>query len=214
MSDLGLFFNNNICLIKKKILLCIFPILFIFGYKHIKFEGVEISNKLKVGELAPNFSLPDIECNLRKLSDFLADKECKLQSLSEFRKKNIVINFFISSFTSTCTKEMCAFRDSMARLMGLQAQVIGISANDPAVNYSFAEKHKLPFPILSDHKGKVIKKYGVENTNFKNLEGTSDAKRSIFIIDKKGVIQYVWITDDPTEEPDYDQIERTLAKIA
>jgi len=198
---------------EKQFVLYIFPTLFIMGTIIINLRYVEISNKLKVGDLAPNFALPDIECKLRNLSDFLADKECKLQSLSDFSNKNIVINFFISAFTSTCTKEMCAFRDSMARLMGLKAQVIGISANDPAVNYAFAEKHKLPFPILSDHKGKVIKKYGVENTNLRGFEGTSDAKRSIFIIDKKGKIQYIWITEDPTVEPNYNQIEKTLAKI-
>jgi len=198
---------------EKQFVSHIFPTLFIIVTIIINLRYVEISNKLKVGDLAPNFALPDIECKLRSLSDFLANAECKLQSLSDFSNKNIVINFFISAFTSTCTKEMCAFRDSMARLMGLKAQVIGISANDPAVNYAFAEKHKLPFPILSDHKGKVIKKYGVENTNFRGFEGTSDAKRSIFIIDKKGKIQYIWITEDSTVEPNYDQIEKILAKI-
>ncbi|MCJ7714838.1 peroxiredoxin [Candidatus Bathyarchaeota archaeon] len=169
--------------------------------------------RIKVGDLAPNFNLPDIECKLRSLSEFLPGTECKLQNLSEFINKNVVIAFFISAFTATCTKEMCAFRDSVARLIGLKAQVIGISTNDPAVNQAFAEKNKLPFPILSDYKGQVIKKYGVEKTNFRELEGYSVAKRSIFIVDKKGIIRYTWITDDPKVEPDYDQIEKTLATI-
>lgn len=169
--------------------------------------------KLKVGDLAPDFALPDIECKLKKLSDFLSNTECKLESLSNFEDKNIVINFFISSFTDPCTKEACAFRDSMARLMGLKAQVIGITANDPNMNYSFAKKHKLPFPILSDDKGEVIKKYGVENRVCKGRKWCSDAKRSVFIIDKKGIIQYIWITEDPLVEPDYDKITRILEKI-
>ena len=169
--------------------------------------------KLKVGDLAPDFALPDIECKLKKLSDFLSINKCKLHGLSTFENKNIVINFFISAFTDPCTKEMCTFRDSMARLMGLKAQIIGITANDPDMNYSFAKEHKLPFPILSDHKGEVIKKYGVENKLCKGRNWCSDAKRSVFVIDKKGIIRYIWITDDPLVEPDYSEISKILEKI-
>jgi glutaredoxin-dependent peroxiredoxin len=80
----------------------------------------------QVGEKIPDFSLPDIDL--------------KLRSLREFEGQKVVLAFFVGAFTSVCTKEMCAFRDSMARLIDLKAQVVGISVNDPFSNKGFSEK--------------------------------------------------------------------------
>ena len=85
-----------------------------------------MSTKIKVGDKAPDFTLPD------------TDK--KPRSLKEFLGKKIVLAFFVGAFTSTCTKEMCEFRDSMARLIDLNAQVIGISVNDPFIKQSILQK--------------------------------------------------------------------------
>jgi peroxiredoxin len=156
-------------------------------------------NQIKVGAEAPQFTLPDT--NLRQ------------RSLKQFLGKKTVLAFFVGAFTSVCTKEMCAFRDSMARLIDLKAQVIGISVNDPFSNKAFAEKNRLPFPILSDYNRQVIKAYGIETTDFVGLKGYSVAKRSIFIMDKNGIIRYVWTTEDPSVEPDYNEIENALEKI-
>jgi peroxiredoxin len=158
-----------------------------------------MANKIKVGDKAPDFTLPDTEMKSRSLKEFLGNK--------------VVIAFFVGAFTSVCTKEMCAFRDSMARLTDLEAQIIGISVNDPFSNRAFVEKNRLTFPILSDYNRQAIKAYGVENSNFGGLDGYTVAKRSIFIADKKGAIRYVWTTDDPMIEPDYKEIENALEKI-
>jgi len=91
-----------------------------------------VATVLKVGEKAPDFSLPDTEL--------------KPRSLTEFQGSKVVLAFFVGAFTSVCTKEMCAFRDSMARLVNLKAKVIGISVNDPFSNKGFAEKNRLTFP--------------------------------------------------------------------
>jgi len=101
----------------------------------------------------------------------------------------------------------------MARLIGLKAQVIGVSVNDPFSNKAFAEKNRLSFPILSDVNREVIKLYNLESPDFAGIKGYSVAKRSIFVLDKKGVVRYTWITDDPTVEPNYDKIERVLAGL-
>ena len=156
-------------------------------------------NQIKVGYEAPQFTLPDTNLEQRSLKQFLG--------------KKTVLAFFVGAFTSVCTKEMCAFRDSMARLIDLKAQVIGISVNDPFSNKAFAKKNRLPFPILSDYNRQVIKAYGIETTDFVGLKGYSVAKRSIFIIDKNGIIRYVWTTEDPSVEPDYKEIENALEKI-
>jgi peroxiredoxin len=158
-----------------------------------------MANHIKVGDKAPDFTLPDTELKKRTLKEFLGHK--------------IVIAFFVGAFTSVCTKEMCAFRDSMARLTDLEAQVIGISVNDPFSNKAFAEKNRLTFPILSDYNRQAIKAYGVETPNFGGLDGYTVAKRSIFIVATNGTIQYVWTTDNPTIEPNYKEIEAALEKI-
>jgi len=76
-----------------------------------------MSSKIKVGDKAPDFTLADIDMKPRSLSEFLGQK--------------IVLAFFVGAFTSTCTKEMCEFRDSMARLIDLNAQVIGVKRKRP-----------------------------------------------------------------------------------
>ncbi len=154
---------------------------------------------VKVGDKAPDFTLHDVDL--------------KLRSLSEFFGQNVVLAFFVGAFTSVCTKEMCAFRDSMARLIDLKAQVIGISVNDPFSNKAFAEKNRLPFPILSDYKREAIKEYGLELPNFAGLNGYTVAKRSIFILDKEGTVRYTWVSEDPAVEPNYQEIEKALEQI-
>jgi peroxiredoxin len=158
-----------------------------------------MANQIEVGDKAPQFTLPDTNLKQRSLKQFIG--------------KKTVLAFFVGAFTSVCTKEMCAFRDSMARLVDLKAQVIGISVNDPFSNKAFAEKNRLPFPILSDYNRQVIKAYGIETTDFVGLKGYSVAKRSIFIMDKNGIIRYIWTTEDPSVEPDYKEIEAALEKI-
>jgi len=139
--------------------------------------------------------------------------DLKSKSLQEFLGRNVVLAFFVGAFTSTCTKEMCAFRDSMARLIDLKAQVVGISVNDPFSNKAFSDKNRLPFPILSDYKREVIKDYGLELPDFAGLRGYTVAKRSIFILDKDGVVRYGWVSDDPAVEPNYDEIQKALEQI-
>jgi peroxiredoxin len=156
-------------------------------------------NLVKVGDKAPDFTLPDTDMKQRSLQEFLG--------------KKMVLAFFVGAFTSVCTKEMCAFRDSMARLIDLKAQVIGVSVNDPFSNKEFAEKNRLTFPILSDYSRDIIKKYGVEMHNFAGLNGYTVAERSIFIVDKNGVVRYVWMSEDPTVEPNYAEIEKALKRI-
>jgi peroxiredoxin len=158
-----------------------------------------MSNKIKVGDKTPDFILPDADLKPRSLKEFLGQK--------------VVLAFFVGAFTSTCTKEMCEFRDSMARLVNLKAQVIGISVNDPFSNKAFAEKNRLPFPILSDYKREVIKTYGLESPNFAGLNGYTVAKRSIFILDEKGTVRYAWVSDNPAVEPNYQEIQNALEQI-
>ncbi len=158
-----------------------------------------MTRKLEVGKKAPDFALPDTSLKTRHLTDF--------------KGKKVVLAFFVGAFTSVCTKEMCTFRDSMARLTDLKAQVIGIAVTDPFSNKAFAEKNYLAFPILSDYNRKVIKAFGIEMPNFAGIAGYTVAKRAIFILDVNGVIRYIWMTENPEIEPNYSEIESFLEKM-
>jgi glutaredoxin-dependent peroxiredoxin len=157
-------------------------------------------NQIKVGDKAPNFTLPDVELNPRRLNEFLG--------------KKVVLAFFVGAFTSTCTKEVCTFRDSMARLIDLNAQVLGISVNDPFSNRAFSEKNRLPFPVLSDYNREVIKQWNLELHDFAGLIGYTVAKRSIFILDQRGIVRYIWISEDPSVEPNYEEIQKEIEQIS
>jgi len=154
---------------------------------------------VRIGEKAPNFTLPDVDMKNRSLQDFLGQK--------------VILAFFVGSFTRTCTMEVCAFRDSMAYLTEFDAQVIGVSVNDPFTNKSFAEKNYLPYPILSDYNREVVKLYGLESEDYMGLRGYTVAKRSILILDQQGVIRYIWLSDNPEVEPNYDELKTIVKQI-
>ena len=156
-------------------------------------------DKISVGQKAPDFTLPDTELKPRRLRDFL--------------DKKAVLAFYPGAFTSVCTKEMCTFRDSIAKLNDLKAQVVGISVNDPFSNKAFAERNMLNFPLLSDYNREVVGIYGVAAEDFAGLKGYTAAKRSIFVVDRERTVRYVWISEDPRAEPNYEEIERVLGEI-
>ena len=107
----------------------------------------------------------------------------------------------------------------MARLIDLKAQVIGIDITVPVENKSFAEKNRLPFPVLSDYKREVFEKYGLKFSDcgfYACCWGKGCypiAKRSIFILDENGVVRYSWISDNPALEPSYEEIQKALEQI-
>lgn len=155
---------------------------------------------VKVGEKAPEFTL--------------FDTEKKPRSLSEFSGKTVVLAFYPGAFTGVCTKEMCTLRDSLTKFNESNAQVIGISVDAPFANKAFASQNNLQFPLLCDYSREASKKYGGVYENFSGLTGYSAAKRSVFVVDKKGNIHYIWITENPGLEPNYDEITKLIAKIS
>jgi peroxiredoxin len=154
---------------------------------------------IEIGQKPPDFQLPDQDRVIRSLKDFVG--------------KKTVLAFFPGAFTGPCTREMCTFRDSMQALGELRAQVVGVSVNDPFSNKAFAETNRLQFPILSDYTTETVKNYNVFHENFAGLKGYTAAKRSIFILDAKGVVRYKWVSEDPGKEPDYEETKKQLSKL-
>jgi peroxiredoxin len=140
----------------------------------------------------------------------LHDQERKLRDLSEFQGKKIVLAFFPGAFTGVCTKEMCTFRDSLANLPG---DVVAVCVNDPFTNKAFADANRLQFPILSDYSRELVKRLNIFHNDFAGLKGYVAAKRSVFLLDQNGIVRYKWVSEDPTKEPNYEEIKTQLAKI-
>ncbi|MBN1448353.1 MAG: redoxin domain-containing protein [Bacteroidetes bacterium] len=152
-----------------------------------------------IGNHAPDFSLVDTSRERR--------------SLGEFKGKNTVLAFFPAAFSSVCEKEMCAFRDSMAELNDLNANVVGISVDGPFTNAAFAERNGLQFPLLSDYSYEAVRAYGVALDDFAGMPGYTAAQRSVFILDAEGTVRFKWIADNPGQEPDYSVVKEELHKI-
>jgi peroxiredoxin len=164
-----------------------------------------MENRVKVGDTAPDFTLLDVDLKPRSLKEFLGRK--------------VVLAFFVGAFTETCTKEACEFRDSMSRLVDLNAQVIGIDLTVPFSSKRFAEKNRLPFPVLSDSKHEIFEKYGLQFSpcdEYRCCFGSSCyplVNRSLFVLDKKGTVRYVWVSNKTTNEPSYEELQKILEQI-
>src|SRR5438093_8960774 len=151
-----------------------------------------------VGSTAPDFTL--------------TNHDRQPVTLSAQRGQPVVLAFFPAAFSSVCTKEMCTFRDSMARLGKAKAQVYGISVDTFFTLKAFHDHEKLTFPLLSDFNKRVIRDYGVFNEDMIGLKGI--AKRAVFVIDKDGIVRHREVLDDARNEPDYEKVFTTIASLA
>jgi peroxiredoxin len=148
-----------------------------------------------------------------KAPDFtLTNQDRQPVTLSQQRGRPVVLAFFPAAFSSVCTKELCTFRDSLARLNQARAQVYGISVDTFFTLKAFADQQQLAFPLLSDFNKDVIRQYGVFNEDMIGLKGI--AKRAVFVIDKDGVVRHKEVLDDARNEPNYDKVFSTLASLA
>ncbi len=110
-------------------------------------------------------------------------------SLNDYRgKKNVVLFFYPKDFTSGCTKEVCSFRDNYDEVKKHDAVLLGVSFDGENSHQSFIEKHRLPFPLISDVDKSISKAYGTAHRFGGLIPG---AKRVTYVIDKQGVIRRV-----------------------
>jgi peroxiredoxin Q/BCP len=131
------------------------------------------------GKAAPAFTLPASDGTQVSLRDFKG-------------KKQVVLYFYPKDHTSGCTREACAFRDTLARIKRKSAVVLGVSRDTIASHEKFIAKLELPFLLLSDEDSAVCEKYDVikEKTLYgKKVKGI---ERSTFIIDKQGKIKKIF----------------------
>ncbi|MDZ4730563.1 MAG: peroxiredoxin [Xanthomonadales bacterium] len=126
---------------------------------------------LKLNDPAPDFALDD-------------DQGGQF-TLSANRGEKILLVFYPGDNTPVCTKQLCEYRDGVEAFADLGVRVVGISKDDAASHQKFRAKHKLPFSLLSDHNLKVAGLY--------DSKGIMGMKRSIFLVDEKGIIRYLHV---------------------
>lgn len=140
---------------------------------------------ININQVAPDFNL--------------ADQAGKVHQLKDYRGQWLLLYFYPKDNTPGCTTEACTIRDAWAEFASLKATVLGVSADSVASHQKFADKFKLPFPILADEDKTLIKQYGVlaEKSMFgKTYLGI---KRSSFLIDPQGKIAKIYKNVKPAE---------------
>jgi peroxiredoxin len=161
---------------------------------------------LAVGTKAPDFLLAT------KTAE--GPKQIKLSD--NFGKTNTLLLFFPMAFTGTCTTEMCGVSNGLREYGAMNATVYGISGDNPFAQEAWAQKEKITVPLLSDYEHKTAKQYDVMYDSFlpqMNLGMGGVPKRSAFIVDRNGVIQYAESNDDARELPDFDKIKAKLGEL-
>ena len=155
---------------------------------------------IQVGQTAPNFSLYNSAKEKVSLSDFAG-------------KSNVLLLFFPQAFTGVCTKELCAVRDDIARYNQSNAQVFGVSVDSVFTLAKFKEEQQYNFPLLSDFNKEVSEMYGSIYASFTDMGMKGVSKRSAFVIDKQGVIQYAEVLESAGDVPNFDAINDVLVRL-
>lgn len=128
---------------------------------------------IHVGDAAPDFTLPNQKGESVTLSRYQGQKA-------------VVLYFYPKDDTPGCTVESCSFRDSYEDFAAAGAEVIGISSDSPESHRAFANKHNLPFTLVSDAGAAVRKAYGVPTT-LGLLPG-----RVTYVIDQAGIVRHIF----------------------
>lgn len=161
---------------------------------------------LNVGDKAPDF----------ELTTKASDGPKKLKLSDNAGKKNTVLLFYPMSFTGVCTQEFCDVSQGLGTYTSLDAEVWGISGDNPFSQEAWAKKENITVPLLSDYEHKVTQSYGVAYDSFLpqlNLGMGGVPKRSAFVIDKQGVIRYAESNEDPKQLPNFEKIKETLGQL-
>jgi len=158
---------------------------------------------LKIGDQAPNFTL------VTKT----ADGPETVTLADHIGKYNILLLFVPMAFTGVCTDELCDITKNINFYSSLDAKIFAISGDNPFAQEAWAQKENIKLTLLSDYEHEVAKAYGIAYDQFlpeANLIMGGVAKRSAFLIDKKGAIQHIDIQDHPKDLPDFAAIQTTL----
>jgi len=158
----------------------------------------DVKPLLTEGDPAPDFTL-------------FSDQQESWQ-LSEHLDHPVVLLFFPGAFTSVCTTELNTVSDDYDSFG--DAHVAGISTDSPFVLSEFRSVHGFDFPLLSDHDAEVSALYGSKYArDFTSMNLDRIAKRSAFVIDRDGIIQYAEVLENAGHQPDFEAIQQTVRDL-
>lgn len=153
------------------------------------------------GQKAPDFTLYDSGKNKISLRDYSG-------------KKNVLLLFFPLAFTSTCTKELCAVRDDTRSYVNDHVQVLAISVDSTYTLAKYKEEQHYNYPLLSDFNKQVSALYETIYESFGSMDMKAVSKRSAFIIDKQGIVQYSDVLENASDVPDFRAIKELLKRLS
>ncbi|MFP4190459.1 MAG: peroxiredoxin [Candidatus Hydrogenedentota bacterium] len=142
---------------------------------------------LEKGDEAPGFALP--EWSEEELEQAREEDLELPEKLSDFKgEKNLLVAFYPRVFTGGCTAQLCGYRDEFELFVSADTDVIAISMDEQEESDRFREEYELPFYVVGDEEGAIVDAYGVPR---RGEEGNEFASRSVFLVDKQGVIRYI-----------------------
>jgi len=117
----------------------------------------------------------------------------------------VVLAFFPGAFTPPCSNEMVAIEEHLDDFEDAGATVLGLSADSAFSLGAFSDEHELSFTLVSDMGGEAIRDYGLE-MEIPELGLHGIANRAVYVLDDEGTVTYNWVADEPTDEPDYEEL--------
>jgi len=165
-------------------------------------EAVNYLAMPKTGDTAPTFTatVGTSDHESFDLADHLGDGP-------------IVLAFFPGAFTPPCTNEMVAFQEHSDAFAEAGATLLGISADSPFTQGTFREEHGIEFDLISDMDRQAIDAYDL-TMDIADLGLHDIANRAVFVLDEEGTVTYKWVADDPTNEPDYEEVLEAVRSAA
>ncbi|MBX2845843.1 MAG: redoxin domain-containing protein [Saprospiraceae bacterium] len=151
---------------------------------------------LQKGDKAPDFKLVDSQTHEVQLSDYAG--------------KKLVLLFFPLAYTGVCTTELCTMRDDIATYNNLNADVLAVSVDSPFVLDKFKADNNLNFKLASDFNATASAAYGAKYDEFV-LGMKNVSKRSAFVIDEHGTVQYAEVLESAGDLPSFENVKAALA---
>jgi peroxiredoxin (alkyl hydroperoxide reductase subunit C) len=155
----------------------------------------EATKTLKVGDVAPDFSLKTNDREDWRLSDFRG-------------KKNVVLAFVPFAFSKVCSAQLPSYEAELDRFKDFDAEVVSISMDSTHALNAWSKSMSTSFPLLSDFypQGSVVDLYGLRNP-------VGMSNRAVIVIDKEGIIRFIEVQDSPGNMPDNENLFEALRKL-
>ncbi len=150
---------------------------------------------LKVGDVAPDFTLKTAGREDWRLSDFRG-------------KKNVVLAFVPFAFSSVCSAQLPSYEADLSRFNDFETEVVSVSMDSTHALSAWEKSMHTSFPLLSDFypQGQVVDLYGVRHQ-------AGMPERALFLIDKEGIIRYIEVMYTPGEMPDNEDLFEAIRKL-